>query len=59
MRTVAIAVTPYGLASRRDESRRELIEILSTAQFWRLRMVECTALSLIVFFLFFAIAARL
>lgn len=54
-----ITVTPFGLAARRKQSRQDLLDILGTIHFWRLRAVEFTLLSVIVFALSFAIAARL
>jgi hypothetical protein len=56
MKTLAAAYAPA--AYDRDRSRRELLDILATAQFWRMRLVEGTLLSFIVFFVAFAIAAR-
>ncbi len=55
-----ITLTPFACETARP--RRvdpDLLDILATASFWRLRAVEFTLLAAIVFFLGFAMTARL
>nr|WP_250811626.1 hypothetical protein [Neorhizobium tomejilense] len=54
-----IRVIPFAIESRRKQSRREFLDILATANFWRARAVEFLCLSVIVFWLGFEIARRL
>ncbi|UIK04878.1 hypothetical protein [Neorhizobium galegae] len=54
-----IRVIPFAIESRREQSRREFLDILATANFWRARAVEFLCLSVIVFWLGFEIARRL
>ena len=54
-----VEIIPFAAEARREQSRRELIDIMSRAHFWRMRAVELTLLSLIAFSLGFAIACRL
>lgn len=54
-----VEIIPFEMAARREQSRRELLDIMAAGHFWRMRIVELTVLSLIVFSLGFAIACRL
>ncbi|CDN52507.1 Hypothetical protein RG1141_CH01420 [Neorhizobium galegae bv. officinalis bv. officinalis str. HAMBI 1141] len=54
-----IRVIPFAVEARRQQSRKDLLDILATVQFWRTRAVEFTFLSTIVFYIGFEIARRL
>ncbi|MBP1841986.1 hypothetical protein J2046_000230 [Rhizobium petrolearium] len=60
MNARAIRIEPFADGSTRERrADPDLLDILATVHFWRLRAVEFTLLSLIVFRLCFAIACRL
>ncbi|MCC2608362.1 hypothetical protein [Neorhizobium petrolearium] len=60
MNARAVTIQPFATAGRSERhADPDLLDILATVHFWRLRAVEFTLLSLIVFWLCFAIACRL